>query len=241
MKAADRRLAFALLILASPASLAAQTVGASDGRAIADVGLGIPFPLIGKLQPRHARDIPASNWSIGGETLDRDYAVYENYKQYLGPLGAKQIRLQGGWAKTEKQKGVYDFEWLDRIITDAASQGVHPWIQLSYGNPLYPGGGSANLHGGLPSSQEALQAWDRWVLAMVERYHQQPGVVWEIWNEPDIDFWLGTAEQYATLWDAAKTAIKEVQPQALVMNGGFSEVKRRPDFIPTWQKTSKQK
>ncbi len=55
----------------------------------------------------------ASSWSIGGETLDRDFAVYNNYKKYLGPLGAKAIRLQAGWAKCEKTQGVYDWAWLD--------------------------------------------------------------------------------------------------------------------------------
>ncbi len=108
---------------------------------------------IGKIKPRHAREIASSSWSIGGETLDRDYTDYHSYKKYLGPLGAKRIRLQGGWAKCEKTKGQYDFAWLDAIVKDAFSQGVAPWIELSYGNPIYEGGGEAKLAGGLPSSR----------------------------------------------------------------------------------------
>lgn len=50
----------------------------------------------GALQPHHAREITASNWAIGGETMDRDYTDYAQWAPYLGPLGAKLVRLQAG-------------------------------------------------------------------------------------------------------------------------------------------------
>jgi hypothetical protein len=195
-------------------TLAAATLHAQTTAPIADRGLDIPFPSIGKVQPRHARDIAASNWSIGGETLDRDYADYDAYKRYLGLLGAKQIRLQGGWAKTEKQRGVYDFAWLDRIIDDALSQGVEPWVQASYGNGIYPGGGQANLGGGAPTSEEALQAWDRWVRAMAERYRGRVKV-WEVWNEPDIGRGV-PAPDYARLFIRTAEILRSVDPEATI-------------------------
>lgn len=37
--------------------------------------------------------------------MDRDYILYDNWKEYLGPLGAEIIRLQAGWVKTEQEKG----------------------------------------------------------------------------------------------------------------------------------------
>ncbi len=80
------------------------------------------WKIVGQLKTRDAKDIQSSTWSIGGETLDRDYTDYQSYKTYLGPLGAKRIRLQGGWSKCEKVKGVYDFAWLDAVIPDAASR-----------------------------------------------------------------------------------------------------------------------
>src|SRR5690606_1530825 len=79
---------------------------------------GINYPRIGKVQSRNSNEIAASNWSIGGETMDRDYTDYHQWKQYLGPLGAKRIRLQAGWAKCEPKKGEYNFQWLDEIIDD---------------------------------------------------------------------------------------------------------------------------
>jgi hypothetical protein len=54
------------------------------------------WPRIGRLAPRPASAIRGSTWSVGGETLDRDFAVYEHYRAWLGPLGAKAVRLQAG-------------------------------------------------------------------------------------------------------------------------------------------------
>lgn len=141
---------------------------------------------IGTIRPRSANEISGSNWTVGCETLDRDFADYQQYKEYLVPLGIKTIRLQGGWAKTEKVKGTYDFAWLDTIIDDARARGLNILLETDYGNPLYKGGGGWDLAGGFPTSPEGLAAWDRWVEAMATRYQ---GKVrdWAMWNEPDIN------------------------------------------------------
>ena len=95
-----------------------------------DCGLE-PF---GELETRPASDIKGSKWSIGCETMDRDYADWDAYKEWLGPLGAKHGRLFSGWAKTEQEKGKYDFTWLDPQVREMAAMGVKPWLCLSYGN-----------------------------------------------------------------------------------------------------------
>ncbi|WP_194975879.1 GH39 family glycosyl hydrolase [Aquiflexum lacus] len=178
------------------------------------------LPNLGKLQTLSAKEIESSRWSIGGETLDRDYADYHAYKEYLGPLGAKRIRLQGGWAKCEKEKGKYDFEWLDIIVDDALSQGVNPWLQTSYGNPIYEGGGDAALAGGIPTTYEALQAWDRWVEALVSRYKDKV-IEWEIWNEPDISKKF-TPLEFAEFHVRTADIIKKVQPGARIIALGLA-------------------
>jgi polysaccharide biosynthesis protein PslG len=184
------------------------------------------FPLKkpGKVKALHALEIETSRWSIGGETLDRDYADYHAYKSYLGPLGAKRIRLQGGWAKCEQEKGVYDFAWLDAIVDDAIAQGVQPWLQPSYGNPIYPGGGEAILAGGIPTSVEALEAWDRWVEALVARYKDRVWE-WEIWNEPDISKRF-TAEEFAAFHVRTCDIIKRIQPEARIIALGLAGLQR---------------
>ncbi len=182
----------------------------------------------GQLETRDAKNIKASTWSIGGETLDRDYTDYQSYKKYLGPLGAKRIRLQGGWSKCEKEKGVYSFAWLDSIIPDAASRGVHPWVELSYGNPIYEGGGDAKLAGHIPTSPEALAAWDGWVTAMVKRYKNYVPE-WEIWNEPDLNP-QHTGEELGKFYLRTVKVIRNIQPDAKFIALGLCVVSRL-DFV----------
>jgi hypothetical protein len=184
--------------------------------------LSITWKEIGQLKTRDAKDIKSSTWSIGGETLDRDYTDYQSYKTYLNALSAKRIRLQGGWSKCEKVKGVYDFAWLDAVIPDAASRGVAPWVELSYGNPIYEGGGEAKLGGHIPTSPEGLQAWDNWVKAMVNRYKNQVPE-WEIWNEPDINA-KHTGKQIGEFYVRTARIVKSIQPNAKLIALGIARV-----------------
>lgn len=183
-------------------------------------GMPCELPAIGKIAPRAASQIKSSSWSVGGETLDRDFAVFANYKQYLGPLGAKGLRVQTGWAKTERQPGQYQWQWLDEVVDGALAQGVRPWLELSYGNPIYSGGGGTGLGGGLPTSDEALAAWDRWTRALVQRYRDRVNE-WEIWNEPDLGK-NNKAEDYASLYIRTAEIIRAEQPQGKIYALGLA-------------------
>lgn len=197
----------------------------------ADPGDG--FTLLGKIKPRHAREIESSNWSVGAETMDRDYTIYNNWRNYLGPLGVKRARIQSGWAKTEQEQGKYNWAWLDEIIPDMVNQGVEPWVCICYGNPIYEGGGGTGLAGGLPESEEALTAWDAYVSALVDRYKQHVKL-WEIWNEPRTGRGKGS-EVYAKF--AARTAqvVRDHQPEARFMfaAGGAFDTKFVEETL-TW-------
>lgn len=174
----------------------------------------VEFPEIGTIQPRHANDIKASPWSVGAETMDRDYIIYNKWRDYLGPLGVKKARIQSGWAKTEKQKGVYNWAWMDEIIPDMVSQGVEPWVSLSYGNTIYEGGGGTTLADkDLPETKEALDAWARYVKAVVARYKDYVDE-WEVWNEPNYDI---DPEQYAEFLIITANAVKEIQPESTII------------------------
>jgi hypothetical protein len=181
-----RVLAEAAITLGAAAGLAAAgpKIDTSPDRARTALDPGLKR--IGTVRPRSADKIAGSNWTLGCETLDRDFADYQEYKEYIVPLGIKTIRLQGGWAKTEKVKGTYDFAWLDRIVRDARGRGLNILLETGYGNPAYEGGGGFDLAGGFPTSAEGLAAWDRWVESMAAHYK---GTVrdWAMWNEPDIN------------------------------------------------------
>ncbi|MCL2742693.1 MAG: beta-galactosidase [Planctomycetaceae bacterium] len=178
------------------------------------VDLNIPLKKIGTLKPKSTDEVSASRWSLGCEVLDRDYTDYHSYKEYLKPLGIKKLRFQSGWAKTEKKKGEYDWAWLDAIVNDAHARGLQPWMQTSYGNPIYPQGGGANLGDGVPSSEEALAAWDRWVETMVLRYKDKV-IEWEMWNEANLNKG-NTPEMFAEFNIRTAKVIKKAQPEAII-------------------------
>ena len=172
-------------------------------------GLNSGLREIGRLAVRGAKDVKSSKWSVGCETLDRDYADWDAYKHLLEPLGVKHGRLFSGWAKTEQEKGVYDFTWLDPQVREMAAMGVKPWICLSYGNPVW----GSDFRLGMRVKQvtgnpDAFEAWLRYVAACVERYKDVVDE-WEIWNEP-----FHQGPEYAEMFYRTAKAIRAVQPSA---------------------------
>ena len=212
---------FLAIVLLFSTSVNGQNIDNSPDRV--DVNVILPYHYIGTLVPKNISETK-NNITLGCETLDRDYADYHAYKSYLAPLGIKKIRLQAGWAKTEKQKGVYDFKWLDEIINDAIGRGLIVWLQTSYGNPIYDGGGTAVLGAQMPSSDEGKKAWNNWVEAMALRYKGK-NIEWEIWNEPDhipisdiVELNVRTAE-----------IIKKIQPDAKIAALAYAGI--HPDKV----------
>ena len=164
---------------------------------------------VGRLKTRLAKDVKCSRWSIGCETLDRDYANWDQYKRFLPELGCTRGRLFSGWAKTEQSKGVYDFTWLDPQVREMAAMGIKPWICISYGNPVW----GSDFRLGMRVKQitgnpEAFAAWLRYVKALVERYKDVVDE-WEIWNEP-----FHQSNEYSELVYRTARVVREVQPSA---------------------------
>ncbi len=197
----------------------------SPDRAKTDLNPGLKQ--VGVIKPRSATEISGSNWTLGCETLDREFAIYDEYKAFLVPLGIKTIRLQGGWAKTEKVKGVYDFAWLDTLVDDARGRGLNILLETDYGNPIYEGGGGWDLAGGFPTNAVALSAWDTWVETMATRYK---GKVrdWAMWNEPDINK-AHKPEHIAAFNIRTAEIVKRVIPDARI--AGLSLASANPKFF----------
>ncbi len=177
--------------------------------------LEVDMKRIGSIKPRSTNEIESSRLTVGCETIDRDHVIWDNYKAYLPPLGVKKIRLQAGWAKCEKVPGVYDWKWLDDIIDYAVANNIEPWLQPSYGNPAYPGGGGVNLINSIMTSEVGWAAWDRWVEALVTRYKDRVKE-WEIWNEPDHPGQNITPATTAHLNIRTAEIIKRIQPDARI-------------------------
>ncbi len=183
--------------------------------------LSVTYKKIGTLKPRSTQEIESSRITVGCETLDRDFTDFNGYKNYLPPLGVKKIRLQAGWAKCEKVKGVYDWKWLDEIIDFAAANRLEPWLETSYGNPIYEGGGAKGLLNSMPTSPEGWAAYDKWVEALVTRYKDRVKE-WEIWNEPDHPMQKNEPETVAEMNIRTAVIIKRLQPEAKIAGLAFA-------------------
>jgi hypothetical protein len=179
------------------------------------------FESLGRMRTRTAREIGTSPWSIGCETIDRGYVDFAHTGPHLGELGATQARVQAGWARCEPNAdGAYDWAWLDAIVDGCVDQGVRPWLECSYGNPRYRGGGGIGLAEGIPTSSEALAGWDRWVEAMARRYDGRVDT-WEIWNEPDIHNAVAP-DAYADFFVRTGTILRRVQPHSKTVAMGLA-------------------
>ena len=174
----------------------------------------VSFSKIGDIKPRNASEIQASNWNIGAETMDRDYTIYENWKEYLAPLGIKKARLQSGWARTEIKPGVYNFAWLDSIVFDIAAQDVEPWMNISYGNPVYAKGGGIRLGADMPKAPETIDAYVQFAEQLVARYKEIIDE-WEIWNEGVRK--TNTMDDYLDIFIPTAEAIRALQPEAKIL------------------------
>ena len=137
---------------------------------------------IGTLVPRSAKEIGPSRLALGCEMLPREYGDFENFKEYMPPLGIARVRLHAGWAKLEPEPGKWNWGWLDRQVNWLIENGMEPLLETSYGNPAYPGAGGASLSDGMPQGEVALKAWDNYVEQLVKRYPQVKN--WACWNEP---------------------------------------------------------
>lgn len=157
--------------------------------------------------------IRVQRWSIGCECLDRDMADFAQYGQYVGDLGVGYARIQSGWAKTEREKGVYDFAWLDTIVDGLLAQNIQPWMCLCYGNPLY--GGGTTLGNAIPDDAESIKAWKKYVSATVEHFKGRIHC-YEVWNEPNISVNKGRPERYVKLLKATSPIIRKADSSARI-------------------------
>ena len=184
-----------------------------------------PLPMVGELRAIESSLDAPSLWSVGVETMDRDYADFETFRQYVGCTGVGYGRLQSGWAKTEQKKGKYDFKWLDAHVDGLLAEGIHPWMCLCYGNPLYSGFGH-DLNAKIFPDGPVMDAWLKYVKACVKHFKGKVSM-WEVWNEPDGSRNLDSYPLYANLFVRTAQVIREVDPEARIAAFGSCSPDRK--------------
>ena len=194
---------------------------------------------LGKLKTRKSSEITSSAFGVGFECLDRDMWNQNHAWDNIEDLGVKWARVQTGWAKTEKENGVYDFFWLDEIVDKLVARGVQPWLSISYGNPVYTKemdtavpGVSSNYQGcnefgvGFPPihTAEEREGWQNYVAELVKHYRDRV-THYEVWNEPDLlSFWKcqPKAADYVDLVRLTAGPLHKEQPDAKLIGGAIA-------------------
>ncbi|MBR3086736.1 MAG: beta-galactosidase [Kiritimatiellae bacterium] len=194
-----------------PGSVLGVKLKTGDDRPVSPLDPG--FPLLGRLRARGAREVGCSNWTIGCEVLDRDFANFWEYCEFVEPLGIQTVRLQAGWAKCEKVPGAFDFKWLDDIVDYLRAKGLDIILETSYGNPVHEGAGGWDLSGGIPSTDNGLAAWDRWIDALSKHFAGRVRV-WAMWNEPDNNRSVNTPGKVAAFNRRTALGIRKNIPDA---------------------------
>lgn len=141
----------------------------------------------GSVKPKTAAEVGFSRLGIGFEKLDRNVFDPEKAYEKLAKIGVKWVRIQSGWERTEREKGIYDFGWLDAIVDRLIADGMIPWINVVYGNGIYDPR-AAEVFGsvGCPPifSEEMSAAWLTYVRTLTSHFRGRVEY-YEIWNEAD--------------------------------------------------------
>jgi xylan 1,4-beta-xylosidase len=146
--------------------------------------------------------------------------------------GAPSLKWGSTNAYTEDASGnpIYNWTILDRILDTYVKLHAHPFVEVGFTpealstNPQpyrhnFPNGDIFTGWSYPPSNSDKWSALIRKsVEHEIHRYGRAEVLTWywEFWNEPDIGYWHGTAEQYDTFYEVTARAIKSVFPQARV-------------------------
>ena len=134
----------------------------------------------------------------------------------LADAGFKWVRMDFGWGGTEREKGRYDFGAYDRLMAALGEHHIRPIFILDYSNRFYDDDQS-------PRSDEGRAAFANWAAASVTHFKGR-GVIWEMYNEPNIGFWRPkpNVEDYTKLSLAVGKSIREAAPQEVYIGPACS-------------------
>jgi len=136
---------------------------------------------------------------------------------------------------------VYNFSYVDQIYDGLLANGVRPYVELSFMPNKLAAKDIPQAFWYKPNVSPPKD-WNRWedlvyqfARHVVDRYGLDEVSKWyfEVWNEPNIDFWGGEPKQatYWQLYDHAAAAIKRVSPRLRVGGPATAQAAWADDFI----------
>lgn len=165
---------------------------------------------------------------------------HEHELDLIQAAGFKFVRMDFAWTAIERTKGQYDWHEYEQLLDNLDKRGLRPILILDYSHPLYEASVTCTnpmnnqLHTSIaaPQHPDSIAAFVRWATAGVQHFRGRH-VLWEIWNEPNIEFWSphGDAQQYATLALAVCKSIRSTTPDATIIGPATSTLPW--DFLET--------
>ena len=147
----------------------------------------------------------------------------------------------GLYSEDKSGKPVYNFSYIDQIYDGLLANGVRPFVELSFmpGKLASTETRQAFWYKPFSSPPKDYERWDAMMTAfaqhLLERYGIEEVSQWyfEVWNEPNLDFWSGTPAQssYFTLYDHTARSLKAVSPRLRVGGPATAQVAWVSDFI----------
>jgi hypothetical protein len=127
----------------------------------------------------------------------------------LAEAGFKWVRMDFAWSGIERDKGKYDFSAYDRLMKAMDEYRIRPIFILDYSNKMYDDGLS-------PHTEAGREGFADWAAASAQHFKSR-GIVWEMYNEPNIGFWKPKPnfDDYAKLALAVGKALRETTPDEI--------------------------
>ena len=171
----------------------------------------------------------------------------EENQELIALAGFKAARFNPGWGTIQPQKDVWNWDRLDQAVANHLKYGMEPQFLL-YGTPRWA------------VNEKAVQFHaDPTIRKRQEQFHKQPSQNWpphldayrqfasaiarrygdrvrnyEMWNEPDINFYIGSVEYYVKMLEAGYRGVKSADPDLHVISGGIASLYhnlRKPGLV----------
>jgi xylan 1,4-beta-xylosidase len=127
-------------------------------------------------------------------------------------------------------KPVYSWTILDQIFDTFHAAGIKPLVEIGFmpkalsthPEPYRHNFPQGTIFTGWAYPPRDYQRWSDVVFQLVRHLRQRYGDaevktwLWEVWNEPDIEYWQGTPEEYFKLYDFSVDAVLRALPEARV-------------------------
>jgi xylan 1,4-beta-xylosidase len=132
----------------------------------------------------------------------------------------------GVYSEDAQGHAVYNFSYVDQIYDGLLASSVRPFVEISFMPNQLAASHTLQAFWYHPNVSPPKD-WGRWddlvaafALHLVERYGIDEVSQWyfEVWNEPNLDFWAGQPRQetYWELYDHTATTIKKVSSRLRV-------------------------